>query len=66
MKATISSKTTLGQALKENQEGTLEVLSQFGIIHCSHCAIDENQTIEDACREAGVNARVVVNALKAL
>ena len=64
--ATISSKTTLGEILKKDQEGAMNVLTQFGIIHCAHCEIDEAQTIDAACKEAGAPTKAVVNALKAL
>ena len=64
--ATISSKTTLGEVLKKDQEGAMNVLTQFGIIHCAHCEIDEAQTIDAACKEAGAPTKAVVNALKAL
>ena len=64
--ATISSKTTLGEVLKKDQEGAMNVLTQFGIVHCAHCEIDEAQTIDAACKEAGAPTKAVVNALKAL
>jgi hypothetical protein len=64
--ATISSKTTLGEILKKDQEGAMNVLTQFGIIHCAHCEIDEAQTLDAACKEAGAPTKAVVNALKAL
>jgi hypothetical protein len=64
--ATISSKTTLGEIFKKDQEGAMNVLTQFGIIHCAHCEIDEAQTIDAACKEAGAPTKAVVNALKAL
>lgn len=64
--ATISSKTTLGEILKKDQEGAMNVLTQFGIVHCAHCEIDEAQTIDAACKEAGAPTKAVVNALKAL
>ncbi len=64
--ATINSKTTLGEVLKKDHEGAVNVLTQFGIIHCAHCEIDEAQTIDAACKEAGAPTKAVVNALKAL
>ena len=64
--ATISSKTTLGEILKKDQGGAMHVLTQFGIIHCAHCEIDEAQTLDAACKEAGAPTKAVVNALKAL
>ena len=66
MPATISAKTTLGEVLKKDPEGAMTVLVNFGIIHCAHCEIDEKQTLESACKEAGAPAKAVVNALKAL
>jgi hypothetical protein len=64
--ATITAQSTLGEALKKNHEGTLQVLTQFGIVHCAHCEIDESQTLEAACKQAGAPTKAVVNALKAL
>lgn len=64
--ATLTSKSTLGDALKKDHDGALNVLTQFGIIHCAHCEIDEAQTLEAACKQAGAPTKAVVNALKAL
>lgn len=64
--ATLTAKSTLGDALKKDHDGALNVLTQFGIIHCAHCEIDEAQTLEAACKQAGAPTKAVVNALKAL
>jgi len=64
--ATLTARSTLGDALKKDHDGALNVLTQFGIIHCAHCEIDETQTLESACKQAGAPTKAVVNALKAL
>ncbi|MCC6572450.1 MAG: hypothetical protein IT462_01550 [Planctomycetes bacterium] len=62
---TVTAKTKLGDLLKINEQAVAEVLANFGVIHCAHCEIDENQTVEAACNEHSAPTAAVVKALAA-
>lgn len=62
----VSAATKLGDLLKDNHDAVLEVLAQFGVIHCMHCEIDESQTVEAACKEHAAPTAAVVKALAAV
>ncbi len=61
----VTTKTTLKELLERNRAAVLEVLTTFGLIHCSHCEIDESQTVESVCKAHGAPATAVAKALAA-
>ena len=56
---------TVGQAMQIHPDAAL-VFSSYHLGGCSHCSINEVETIEQVCQGYGVDAEVLVDSLNNL
>lgn len=60
---TITKETTIGQAVREN-ENAAEVLMSFGM-HCLGCPSAQAETLEEAAQVHGIDIDTMINKLNA-